>query len=35
MHAVGLDIHRNFAEVAEIRSGVARQLGRSIWSETK
>jgi transposase len=28
MHAVGLDIHRNFAEVAEIRDGVARQLGR-------
>ena len=28
MHAVGLDIHRNFAEAAEIRGGVARQLGR-------
>ncbi len=28
MRAVGLDIHRNFAEAAEIRDGVARQLGR-------
>jgi len=28
MHAVGLDIHRNFGEAAEIRDGVARQLGR-------
>jgi transposase len=28
MHAVGLDIHRNFGEAVEIRDGVARQLGR-------
>ena len=28
MHSVGLDIHRNFAEAAEIKDGAARQLGR-------
>ena len=28
MQAVGLDIHRNFAEAAQIRDGVASQLGR-------
>src|SRR5215472_17426332 len=28
MHAVGLDIHRNFAEAVEIRDGVMRRLGR-------